>query len=108
MLGAADVHRVGIIFVIARQRANAIRREEFVFVQHYFQNSPQLLLIHDRKQTSLALARRAHAGHVTGQIWPIVNKPFESPLEVRQVIQHFGFQCFNREQWNQTNHRTHL
>src|SRR5215469_3659433 len=49
-----EVKHKGMVTVVLRQRAYAVRTEELVFVEHIRQNAAQLLLIdHRRKSASL-------------------------------------------------------
>src|SRR5215471_2852468 len=75
---------IGMLPMNPRYRTDAVGRKKLIFIQHHFQNSPQLLAVHDRQQPPFSLARSLHAGDVVRKVWAIFDEPFEPPLEALQ------------------------
>ena len=88
MLNTVKADTVRMFKMMPREGADAVRRQELIFVQHHFQNAAQTIWIDDREQASLFLARQLHAGDVARQIRTIVDKPLHALSEARQTIQH--------------------
>ena len=74
---AIDAHGKGVVVMKAGERAYAVRREEFAFVEQHAQHAAQLRAIDNRHQASLAFARHVHAGNVAGEVGAIDRKPLE-------------------------------
>src|ERR1051326_6014042 len=77
---------VRMLAMNARYRTNSVRRKELVFVQHHFQDSPQLFAVHDRQQATFSLSGSVHAGDVVSQVFAILDEPFEPPFEALQLV----------------------
>ena len=50
MFVAVDVHDIRMVFVKARERTNAVRRKEFILIEHELQNPRKLFLTDDGEQ----------------------------------------------------------
>src|SRR4029077_3585536 len=71
MIHAGHIQHVRIFTVIARKSANAMRREELIFIEHHGKNALELFAVSDGKQAALLVARRLHARHVLCQVFAI-------------------------------------
>ena len=97
-----------MVAVMGREGADSVGPEELVPIQEPPQDGFQALLRDDGQQTELAVARRAHAGHVSAQIRPVVDEPLQ-PLEKARHLRHpLRLQRQHGEERDQTHHRAHL
>src|SRR5205814_359708 len=61
VLAPAETEYVGMLLVRARQRANAVGAEEFVFVQHLLEDPAEALFVDDRHEAAIAVPATAFA-----------------------------------------------
>ena len=57
MLSAINLQNIRAVLVKARKCTNAVWRQEFALIEHYFQHPLEPLPISDSEQTALALAK---------------------------------------------------
>src|SRR5579859_7298211 len=65
---AGHVQHIRMFTVITRKSANAMRREELIFIEHHGKNALELFAVSNGKQAALFVARRLHARHVLGEV----------------------------------------
>src|SRR3954452_25603207 len=78
--GGRDVRMVR---VAARERADAIRAEELVLVEHDGEHPAKLALVHDGEEAAPADARLARIVEARGELGPRIDEPLE-------LLQHLG------------------
>src|SRR5712692_866239 len=103
-----DAQDVWIVHVIPRERANSMRREEFVFIQHGAQSMTQFVGVDEREESSFAISWSTHTGEVRCQVTTILDKPLEPAFEIGEPLQKFGLQGLNSKERNQADHGTDL
>ena len=91
-----------------RDGADAVRRQELALVEHHVQHAPQLIAVENRQQAPLAPAWCPHAGHVLGQVGPVLDEPFETSAESVVPHQCFRLERLHGEQRNQADERSNL
>ncbi len=101
---SVDLYLIRIILVITGKRANPVRREKFVFVQHAAEHPPQLLAVHQRQEPADAARRTLRDFKMFRQASVIVDEPLHTPLKTGKPVDHFGLQCFHGEKRNQSHH----
>lgn len=107
-LGAVDVHSVGVLLVELGKRADAIRTEELILVQHLRQDTLQLLLAHKGQQKSVTLPAFAHTGDVTlGNVVAVLDEPIETFLEAGELVDNVRLKGENGVKRNQSDKRPH-
>src|SRR5437016_3276552 len=97
MFHPSKVQDIWMILVVPRHSSNAVRRQKFVLVQHVAEDAAKLLAVDDRHQPALALTRREHASLVIRITRPVGNKPIETPLETRQLVEKLGLKSIDSE-----------
>src|SRR6266540_6872214 len=75
MLLPVDVKHVGVLAMEARQRADAVRREELRLVQHVPQHSLEPLAAHEREQAALLAVLRELARDQLAEVIAVVEEP---------------------------------
>src|SRR6266849_3303510 len=103
-----DAQDVWIVQVIARERANSMRREEFVFIQHVTECMTQFVSIDDGEESSFAIPRGTHTGDVGCQVATVLDKPLEPAFEIGEPLQKFGLKDLNRKERDQADHGADL
>ena len=90
----------------ARDGAQTIRREKFVFIKHVAQGALQSLARWDR-QHAIA-GERAHVAisDQAGKVLAVIQKPLHSFLESRQLVDLCRLKIFHRDQGQQSDERT--
>ena len=79
MLVAADAEDVGLLAMDARERADAVGREKFVFIEHVAQHALQPLARRDGQQAVLVPCGQALAvGDVLRQIRAVLEEPLHA------------------------------
>src|SRR6266436_8330842 len=96
-----DAQDVWIVHVITRERANSMRREELVFIQHVAQGLAELVGVNDREKSPFAIPWGTHTGDVGCQVATVLDKPFEPAFEIREPLQKFGLKGLNRKERDQ-------
>src|SRR5580765_6012022 len=77
VIDAGHIQHVRLLFMMTRERANAMRREELIFIEHDGKNARELFAVSDGKQAPPLVAGGLHAGHVFGEVFAIFNEPFQ-------------------------------
>src|SRR6266849_4535546 len=85
-----DAQDVWIVHVIARERANSMRREELVFIQHVAQRLAELVGVNEGEKSPFAISWGTHTGDVGCQVATVLDKPFEPAFEIREPLQKSG------------------
>ena len=94
--------------MIFRKRANSVRRQEFVFVEHVAVNPLELRAIRNRKQQPRAMLGLLAHVHVVSHVRMVIEKPLHPPSESFHALQVLRLVGFDREQRDQAHDRTHL
>ena len=79
VLDSTSVENIWIILVKLRNRAQPVRREEFIFIEHVFEHSLQSRARRDREQTPVMPCFTA--GNVLREIGTMFDKPLETFVE---------------------------
>src|SRR5689334_1723699 len=108
ILVAVSAQNVGMLTMDARDGANSIRRKKLVFIEHHFQDSPQLAAVHDRQQAPLSLSWSVHARNIVREVMAIFDKPFQPPFEALQPVADPRLEGLHGKQRNQTDHGPYL
>ena len=108
VLDAVDRQHVGMVAVVARERADAVGREELVAIQHVGEHADELRPPHDRQQPAHAAAGADGGGDVAAELRPVVDEPLHAPLEAGQPVEHVRLQRLDGEQRDEPDHRAHL
>ena len=101
VLGAVHVEHVGMVRVRSRERADAVGRKEFVFVEHDLAAPAQLV------RSTIDSSRRSPCPGVRMQATlpvrsgRLLDEPLHPPLEARQLFQQLRLQRLDGEQRNQ-------
>src|SRR6266481_8200640 len=103
-----DAQDVWIVHVIPRERANSMRRKEFVFIQHVTECLTQFVGIDDGEESSFAIPWGTHTGDVGCQVATVLDKPLEPAFEIGEPLQNFGLKGLNRKERNQADHGADL
>ena len=91
----------------ARQRANAVRREELGLREHARQDAHQPLAVDQRQQAPLPLPGDVHRRAVLGELGSILEKPPRPPPERAEAVERIGFERGHREERREPDHRAH-
>ena len=94
--------RSGVRF---RQRANAVRRQELLFVEYVLQHPNEAIGRGNREQAVEAPVRQRAPGHEPREIGPIVEEPAHTIAEAGQALQHVDVDREHREEGNDAHHR---
>ena len=108
MLLPAVVEDVGVLEVVARQRADAMRAEELGLVQHAREDAAQLLLVHDRQHAAVGHAGLPGQVHVGGELGVAADELPGAFPELRQLREDVLFEDRHRRQRQQPHDRAHL
>src|SRR5437773_4172519 len=108
MLHAIHGQHVGMRAVVARQRADAVRRQELVAIEHVAQHARELRSIDDREQPADAAAGDGLRVEVGAELRPIVDEPLQATHEARQPIDDVRLERLHREERNEPDHRADL
>src|SRR5205814_1294344 len=97
----ADTKDVRVIVMGTRDRAQSVRRKEFVFVEHVAQRAAQPFARWDREHP--VAGGRAHfaIGDKGGEILTVIEKPIHPLLESGQFVNLCGLEIFHRDQRQQ-------
>src|SRR6266511_514211 len=99
---------VGVVLVVARQRADTVGREELRFVQHEAEDPGQLLARHDRQHEAPPAARHLDFGNVLAELGVVVDEPARPAPEARQAIGHVRVPRLDGEERDQAHQRAYL
>src|SRR6266545_3268925 len=99
---------VGVVLVVARQRADTVGREELLFVQHEAEDPGQLLARHDRQHEAPPAARHLDFGNVLAELGVVVDEPARPAPEARQAIGHVRVPRLDGEERDQAHQRAYL
>ena len=96
-------------FVGPRKRADAVGREEFLFVEHVAQHAHQPLARGNREQTDFAAVRlRAlHVRDVPREVLAILEKPAHPLSKAGQILDRLLLEHLHREERNDPDQRAH-
>jgi hypothetical protein len=72
----------------------------FGFIQHFLENAFEFILRGDRQQASCTHPFWFHTSYISPEVGTILDKPFQTFLEVGQLLQGCWFNRFNGEQGN--------
>src|SRR6266851_1558398 len=97
VLLAVDLQDVGMVPVVAGERADAVVREELVFVQHVPEHSRELVARHDRQHEAPPAARLVDEGEVLAELGIVLDEPSGPAPEARQVFRSLRVPRLNGE-----------
>ena len=97
-----------VLEVVARQRAQAVRTEELVLVEHAGEDAPQLGLVEHGEHAASVEARHAHVVDRLEQLGHRLHASTQSAHHVVAEMDAFRGQDRRRAQRQQADHRTHL
>src|SRR3954454_3397849 len=83
IFSSAGGRDVRMVRMAARKRADAIRAQELVLVEHDGEHPAKLALVHDGEEAASAGARLAWIVEVRGELGPRIHEPLE-------LLQHLG------------------
>ena len=84
---AAGVNDIGMVGVVARQRADAVGAQELVLVEHLRQHAAELGFVQDRSQPAAGDAGLSRVVDRRAQFGPSVEEPLEPLREFRVLRQ---------------------
>src|SRR5580658_3166200 len=105
---AIDLDFIGMIEVVARERANAIGRQKLGFVKHAAEDALQLFTIRERKQAANTARRTLRHFDVFRHVRVIVNKPLHAALEAGKAVDDFRLESLHGEKRNEANQRSNF
>ena len=83
--------------MMERERADAMRREKFIFVEHDVQYASELFGIDDGEQSSFCRPGSLHAGDVRGEVGAVCDEPLHAASESGQALHEAGLEGFDGE-----------
>ncbi len=91
-----------------RDRAYPVGAQELVFVEHFPQHLPQLVLIDYRQEPPLAHPLFLHGGHVLPEVGPVLYEPFHPLPEPLELLEHVGLYGLYGVERYEPHHGAHL
>ena len=83
---AARVEHVGMLRVKARERTDAVRAEEFFFIEHLLQHVAEFGFIQNGAETAILLPDLARIVNERPQFRPRLNESFQAVHDVRILL----------------------
>ena len=105
---AAGVDDVGMVGMVARQRADAVRAEELVLVEHLRQHAAELGLVQDGSEPAARDAGLRRVVDRGAQLGTGVEEPLEPLAELGVLRQQLPLEDRGRAQGQQADHRPNL
>ncbi len=99
---------VGLLEVVARQRADAVRAEELGLVEHARQDAPQLALVDDGQHAPVGHAGQAGQVHVGDQLRMAPAEEHGAFTKTRQLLEDVVFEHRHCRQRQQPDDGAHL
>src|SRR6185437_15540620 len=104
----ANAEDVGMLCVITRERADAVWAEEFIFIQHPGQHTPEFGFVQDRAEPAAFAAEHGWVMDKCLQLRSYVEILFEPVREVRIFFAECIFEYTDSAERQQADHRADL
>ena len=108
VLDTVQLEHVWAVLVDARDRADAVRRQELRLVEHIAEHPGKLRARHDGKKPP-----EPHPGlrgqlDVLAKLGMVVDEPLHSAPEALELVHGLGLERLDREERDEADHRAHL